>query len=129
EKRGSHEKRRPDMVLFINGIPLVVIECKRSDSDGDAEQRDPSVVGEGEPGHMTKPIAEAVSQMIRNQHDDQIPHLFAFSQMLLALHKNEAYYATTGTPRKFWSIWREEVPIETAVHDCINRPLSPAVQS
>ena len=31
EKRGSHETRRPDIVCFVNGIPLVVIECKRPD--------------------------------------------------------------------------------------------------
>ncbi len=33
EKRGSHATRRPDLVLFVNGIPLVVIECKRADQD------------------------------------------------------------------------------------------------
>ena len=31
ERSGSHETRRPDIVLFVNGIPLVVIECKRPD--------------------------------------------------------------------------------------------------
>lgn len=129
EKRGSHEKRRPDIVLFVNGIPLVVIECKRSDMAGEAEQRDPSVVGEGEPGHITKPIAEAISQMIRNQNDDQIPHLFVFSQLLMAVHKNEAYYATTATPKKFWSIWREEDDIEADVHERINAPVSDAVKA
>ena len=30
EKRGSHSTRRPDIVLFVNGIPLAVIECKRA---------------------------------------------------------------------------------------------------
>lgn len=124
ERRGSHEKRRPDIVLFVNGIPLVVIECKRSDRGGDAQQRDPSVVGDDEPAHLTKSIAEAISQMLRNQSDDQIPHLFVFSQLLLALHRNEAYYATTGTPKKFWSLWREEISLEDEVHAAINRPLS-----
>lgn len=124
ERRGSHEKRRPDMVLFVNGIPLVVIECKRSDRGGDAQQRDPSVVGVDEPAHLTQSIAEAISQMIRNQSDDQIPHLFVYSQLLLALHRNEAYYATTGTPKKFWSLWREETSLEAEVQAAINRPLS-----
>ena len=31
ERRRSNETRRPDIVLFVNGIPLVVIECKRPD--------------------------------------------------------------------------------------------------
>lgn len=123
EKRGSHEHRRPDIVLFVNGIPLVVIECKRSDVEGNVEQRDPSVVGEDEPGHLTKPIAEAISQMIRNQNEDEIPQLFVYSQLLLAVHRNEAYYGTTETPKKFWAIWREEDAIEAEVHALINRPL------
>ena len=129
ERRGSHEKRRPDIVLFVNGIPLAVIECKRSDAAGEAEQRDPSVIGEGEPEHITKPIAEAISQMIRNQNDDQIPHLFVYSQLLMALHKNEAYYATTGTPKKFWSMWREEADIEAEVHERINAPIADALKA
>ena len=31
ERRNSKQIRRPDIVLFVNGIPLVVIECKRPD--------------------------------------------------------------------------------------------------
>ena len=33
EVKGSKQTRRPDIVLFVNGIPLAVIECKRSDLD------------------------------------------------------------------------------------------------
>ncbi|TVR25048.1 MAG: type I restriction endonuclease subunit R, partial [Anaerolineaceae bacterium] len=127
ERRGSHEKRRPDVVLFVNGIPLVVIECKRADLAGQSERRHPSVVGEGEPEHITKPISQAISQMLRNQQEDQIPHLFVYSQLLMAAHKNEAYYATVGTPKKFWSLWREEDDTESAVHEHINAPIGDAV--
>ncbi len=88
ERTGSHQTRRPDIVLFINGIPLCVIECKSP--------------------HIKNPIREAISQQIRNQKDDEIPHLFLYSQLLMALSKNETKYATTGTPLKFWSVWREE---------------------
>lgn len=116
EKRGSHEARRPDLVLFINGIPVVVIECKRPDLDAGGE----------------KAVAEAVSQMIRNQKPEEIPHLFYTSQLLMAISRNDALYATTATPKKFWAIWREEerVPgeMEEAVHNLINRPLPAAVQ-
>ncbi len=92
EKTGSHKTRRPDIVCFVNGIPLVVIECKRPDLNSGAES----------------PVVEAVSQMIRNQKPEEIPSLFLFSQLLLAVSKNDALYATTGTPRKFWSLWRDE---------------------
>jgi len=85
ERARSTETARPDIVLFVNGIPFCVIECK-------APQ-----VG----------IEQAVSQSIRNQNDDYIPKLFIYSQMVLALNKNSAKYATTGTAAKFWSVWKE----------------------
>ncbi|MDE0331959.1 MAG: HsdR family type I site-specific deoxyribonuclease [Nitrospinae bacterium] len=87
ERSGSQETRRPDIVLFVNGIPLVVIECKRPDKKD--------------------PIGQAISQHIRNQQQDQIPRLFFYAQLLLAISKNEAKYATVGTPAKFWSVWKE----------------------
>lgn len=108
EKQGSHDKRRPDIVLFVNGIPLVVIECKRPDLETSGE----------------KAVAQAVSQMLRNQNPDEIPRLFAYSQLLIALSRNDALYATTETPKRFWSIWKEAGEIEPTVHALINRPLS-----
>ena len=89
ERTASRETRRPDIVLFVNGIPLAVIECKRPDIKGAIEQ--------------------AISQNLRNQRDDEIPKLFLYSQLLLAISKNEAKYGTTGTALKFWSIWKEDV--------------------
>ena len=116
EKRGSHETRRPDLVLFVNGIPVVVIECKRPDLD---------VGGE-------KAVAEAVSQMIRNQGEGEIPQLFYTSQVLIALSRNDALYATTATPKKFWATWREEEhsagETEAATHRLVNQTLPAAVQ-
>ena len=77
---------RPDIVLFVNGIPLAVIECK-----------DASV-----------PIIQAISQNIRNQKPDYIPGLFKFIQIVMAANKNETKYTTCGTPDKFWSTWNEQ---------------------
>lgn len=76
----------PDIVLFVNGIPLAAIECK-----------DASV-----------PIIQAISQNIRNQKPDYIPQLFKFIQIVMAANKNETKYATCGTPDKFWSTWNEQ---------------------
>lgn len=86
-RTGSNDNLRPDIVLFVNGIPLVVIECK-SPAIKDA-------------------MEQAISQQIRNQKDDGIPRLFHYSQLLLALSKNEAKYATCGTSARFWAMWRE----------------------
>ena len=88
ERTGSHETLRPDIVLFVNGIPLCVIECKAPSRKG--------------------PMGEAISQHLRNQKDDGIPKLFLTVQLLLALSKNQARYGTVGTPIKFWAGWREE---------------------
>jgi type I restriction enzyme R subunit len=111
EKPGSHETRRPDIVLFVNGIPLVVVECKRPDLD----------TGEG-----SKAFEEAISQMLRNQRADEIPNLFLYSQLLLGISVNDAWYGTTCTPKRFWSIWNEPDDIEAEVGRLINRPLSQA---
>ncbi len=108
ERRRSNETRRPDIVLFVNGIPLVVIECKRPDLNT----------------NDSSPVKQAISQMLRNQRDDEIPGLFIFTQLLLAISKNDALYATTGTAEKFWSVWSEERNIEASVHALINKPMS-----
>lgn len=89
--QGTHT-RRPDVVCFINGLPLVIIEAKRPDS--------------GNPNKSM--VAEGVSQQIRNQKADEIPYLFAYSQLLLSVSNTEGRYGTTKTPAKFWTGWREE---------------------
>ena len=110
ERRGSHQTRRPDIVLFVNGIPLVVIECKRPDKQ----------TSEGKPS-----IHEAVSQMLRNQRlDDEIPHLFVYSQVLMALSVNNALFGTTSLGKKYWGVWKEEGEIEAEVARLANAPLT-----
>lgn len=88
---GTHT-RRPDIVGFVNGIPLLVIEAKRPDS--------------GNPNKSM--VDEGISQMIRNQGQEEIPNLFAYAQLLMSIGMTEGRYGTTKTPRKFWSQWREE---------------------
>jgi type I restriction enzyme R subunit len=106
ERTRSVETCRPDIVLFVNGIPFAVIECKS-----------PKVE-----------VEQAVSQTIRNQRDEYIPRLFTYAQMVLAVNKNEARYATTGTPAKFWSKWKEEVT-EAELGPLLERPLPAAVKA
>ena len=106
ERTRSVETCRPDIVLFVNGIPFAVIECKS-------------------PGVE---VAQAVSQTIRNQRDEYIPRLFTYVQMVLGLNKNEARYATTGTPAKFWSKWKEDVA-DTDLSPLLERPLPESVKA
>ncbi|MGB0833917.1 MAG: type I restriction endonuclease subunit R [Psychrobium sp.] len=88
--------RIPDIVCFVNGLPWVVIEAKRPDSSTEGKST----------------LSEAVSQQIRNQGQKEIPHLFAYSQLLLAVNGHDGLYATCGTPEKFWAKWKEEEIIE-----------------
>jgi len=110
EKVRSYQTRRIDIVLFVNGIPLVVIECKRPDKK-DA-------------------ISEGISQSLRNQMPDEIPHLFIYNQLILSICQNKAMFGTCSTPIKFWSIWKEDGTAsqqqkhEELVTQLINRPLS-----
>lgn len=85
-RMNGKDNARPDIVLFVNGIPLAIIECKDS----------------------SVPIIQAISQNIRNQKNDYIPQLFKFIQIVMAANKNETKYATCGTPSKFWSAWNEQ---------------------
>ena len=91
-----------DIVLFVNGIPLAVIECKSAVVDVD----------------------QGVSQCIRNQNDEHIPKLFTYVQLVMAVNKNAGQYATVGTPKKFWACWRELEPEDELVESLVNGVLS-----
>ncbi len=86
------DTRRPDIVCFVNGIPLVVIEAKRPDGN---TKKSPT-------------IDEGISQSLRNQRLDEIPQLFSYSQLLLSINGHEGRYGTCGTSVRFWAAWREE---------------------
>jgi len=103
ERTRSTETARPDIVLFVNGIPFTVIECKSPKIE----------------------VEQAVSQSIRNQRDEYIPKLFTYAQLLLATNKNDARYATIGTSTNFWALWREQSDKESDVQALINTPLEP----
>jgi type I restriction enzyme R subunit len=95
EASGITGTRRPDIVCFVNGIPFMVIECKPSSLPG---------------GKV--PVEEAISQHLRNQGASEIPRLYHYTQLLLALAINDARYGPTGTPLRFWYGWREQDPAE-----------------
>lgn len=106
-RSGGVESRRPDIVCFVNGIPLVVIEAKRPDGNA---KKGPT-------------IDEGISQSLRNQRHDEIPLLFTYSQMLLSINGNEGRYGTCGTPAKFWAAWREEDISDAEMYAIKNKKL------
>lgn len=87
-RTGMTDTYRPDIVLFVNGIPLCVIECKRPD--------------------IKESLSHAVSQHLRNQKEDGIRSLYVYPALLLSIATQSASYATTATPEKFWAKWTEQ---------------------
>ena len=78
--------RRPDLVVYVNGIALAVIELKRS----------------------TVSAHEGIRQNIRNQQDGYIPRFFTTIQLLFAGNDTEGlHYGVIKTPEKFWLRWKE----------------------
>ena len=89
-RSGRNDTYRPDLVLFVNGIPMVIMECKK-----------PSLQGN------TPPVERAIEQHIDYQHEAGIRGLYYYSNVLLALAVDQNSYGTTATKKEFWGIWRE----------------------
>ncbi|MEL7655473.1 MAG: HsdR family type I site-specific deoxyribonuclease, partial [Bacillota bacterium] len=85
-ERNNGKYARPDIVILINGIPLVVVECKKSSVD----------------------VEEGVRQNIRNWQPDYIPQLFKFAHIVIAMNPSKVEYGTAGTPQEFFCSWVEE---------------------
>ena len=106
ERIGYQKHYIPDIILFVNGIPLVVMECKRS-AYTQAKKN---------------PLDLAIDQLAGYQAKDGIPQLFIYSQLLLSLARDKAQYGTTGTPRQFWSAWQEDA-VDPAIRKLIEKPI------
>ncbi len=103
---GPSSNRRPDIVLFVNGIPFAVIENKKE----------------------SVKVAEAVTQMIRNQGRNETPRFFLFPQLLIATNVHELKYGTMLTPSKFYTHWKEKdadpEAFDAEVSAVINKPVN-----
>lgn len=83
----SEEKnRRIDIVLFINGIPMAIIENKK-----------PSV-----------PIDEAINQIIHNSTEKNAPRFYLYPQIYIAANITYFKYGTYKTPSGYYNIWKEK---------------------
>lgn len=84
--KGEHNKR-PDIVLYVNGIALGVIELKRSHTHS----------------------SEGIRQNIGNQKQHFVRPFFTTVQLLFAGNDVEGLrYAVIDTPEKYWLEWREQ---------------------
>ncbi len=101
---GGYE-RRPDIVLYLNGLAMVVIELKRSSVE----------------------LADGVRQLITNQEKIFNKGFFSTVQLLLAGSDSQGLrYGTTGTPEQFFVEWKDEAPVGAApaAGALLDRPLA-----
>jgi type I restriction enzyme R subunit len=86
--KGGYE-RRPDIVLYLNGLAIVVLELKRSSVE----------------------LADGVRQLITNQEEIFNQSFFSTVQLVLAGSDAQGLrYGTTGTPEQFFVQWKDEAP-------------------
>jgi type I restriction enzyme R subunit len=84
---GNRDKR-PDIVLYVNGIAIGVLELKRS----------------------TVSIGEGIRQSRVNQKKEFIRQFFSTIQFVFAGNDTEGLrYGTIGTPEKFFLKWKEDI--------------------
>ena len=82
-------QRRPDIVLYLNGLAIAVIELKRSSVE----------------------LADGVRQLITNQEEIFNKGFFSTVQLVLAGSDSQGLrYGTTGTPEQFFVEWKNEQP-------------------
>lgn len=90
--------RRPDLVVYVNGIALAVIELKRDDVS----------------------VSDAIRQNIRNQEDGEIAPFFSTVQLIMAGNGSQGLvYGVINTPEKFYLKWKEPCgePCPKSVYD------------
>ena len=101
---GSH-KRRPDIVLYLNGLAIAVVELKRSSVE----------------------LADGLRQLITNQEEIFNKGFFSTVQLLLAGSDSQGLrYGTTGTPEQFFVEWKDENPAGAGITAgaLLDRPLA-----
>jgi len=91
----------PDLVLFVNGIPLVVVEAKRPDLEG--------------------PLTQAITQLLRysNQREEVdepegAERLFHYTQLTVATCFETARVGTVGASYEHYLEWKDTYPIQTS---------------
>lgn len=91
EVKGPRTTRRLDLVVFVNGIPLVVVECKNpGDEDG---------------------IEQAVQDLSDYQDPNEgVVRLFHTVFLTIALQRHDAQYGTIGTTLQRYSRWKSVYP-------------------
>lgn len=100
----GENKKRPDLVFYINGIAVAVLELKRS----------------------TVSVSEGIRQNLDNQRQTFIRRFFATIQLVMAGNDTEGLrYGTILTEEKYYLAWKEYSPVENVLHRHLAQLCSP----
>lgn len=92
--------KRPDIVLYINGIAVGVLELKRS----------------------TVSVTEGIRQNLDSQKKEFIQPFFATMQLIMAGNDTEGLrYGVIETPEKYYLSWKENSSIENPLHRALDQ--------
>ena len=96
--------KRPDIVLYVNGIALGVLELKRS----------------------TVSVAEGIRQNLDSQKPEFIRPFYATVQLVMAGNHTEGLrYGVIETPEKYWLTWKEASPVENPLDRALGQLCRP----
>ncbi|AFZ45145.1 type I site-specific deoxyribonuclease, HsdR family [Halothece sp. PCC 7418] len=96
----GENKKRPDIVLYINGIALGILELKRS----------------------TVSVSEGIRQNLDNQQSHFIQPFFATIQLIMAGNDTQGLrYGTIETPEKYYLTWKEDSDIENPLERSLSQ--------
>ena len=94
---GPHQNIIPDIVLFVNGLPLAVIECKSP--------------------YITNPMEAGIDQLLRyanrrQPHEDEgAERLFWYNQIMVSTHRDRARVGTLSSRMEHYLEWKDPYPL------------------
>ena len=95
---GVNQNIFPDIILFVNGLPLVVIECKSP--------------------YITNPMESGIDQLLRyanrrQPHEDEgAERLFHYNQMMVSTHRDKARVGTISSKLEHYLEWKDPHPLK-----------------
>ena len=93
---GVNQNIIPDIILFVNGLPLVVIECKSP--------------------YITNPMEAGINQLLRYanrrtpENDEGAEKLFHYNQMMVSTHRDKASVGTITSRLEHYLEWKDPYP-------------------
>jgi type I restriction enzyme, R subunit len=94
---GVNQNIIPDIILFVNGLPLVVIECKSP--------------------YITNPMEEGINQLLRyanrrNPHEHEgAEKLFFYNQIMVSTYRDKARIGTITARMEHYLEWKDPYPL------------------